>query len=157
MENNWSMALKASISEVFSTMFFMVPEWDPELLPGLSAQKTDGWLEGKVEVAKPGARVNFWVWCPPRLAQELAANILAAEPADLDAEQVSDAYREMLNMVVGGVLTAVDPQGAWRMGLPQARVRPHGTVREMLSQSREHMAFDVEEKPLLAGVSQLQG
>lgn len=153
MENNWSTALKASISEVFSTMFFMVPEWDPELLIQTAAQKAEGWLEGKVHVTRQQVRLGLWVWSPPGLARELAANILASELADLDEEQVVDAYREMLNMVAGGVLTKVDAQGDWTMGLPEAQVCRQGAVRDLMAKTRDHMAFNVEERPLLAGIS----
>jgi hypothetical protein len=153
MENNWSKALRASISDVFSTMFFMVPEWDPELLPELGPQKADGWYQGMVVVNRQSIKIGLWVWCPPRVSRELAANILAMEPVDLESEQILDAFREMINMVAGGVLTAVDPQGSWTMGLPQADMCGQGTLGQFLASTKEQMAFNVDDQPVLAGLS----
>lgn len=153
MENNWSKALRASISDVFSTMFFMVPEWDPELLAELGPQKAEGWYQGMVVVSRQQIKIGLWVWCPPQVSRELAANILALEPGDLDSEQILDAFREMINMVAGGVLTAVDPQSSWTMGLPQAHLCGRGSLGQFLASTKEQMAFNVDDRPVLAGLS----
>jgi len=36
---------------------------------------------------------------------------MAYDPLDLDSEQILDAFREVLNMVAGSLLTAMDPAG----------------------------------------------
>jgi hypothetical protein len=153
MENNWSKALRASISDVFSTMFFMVPEWDPELLPELGPQKAEGWHQGMVVVSRQQVEIGLWVWCPPQVSRDLAANILAQDPGDLESEQILDAFREMINMVAGGVLTTVDPQGSWTMGLPQSNRCGEGTLGQLLASTKEQMAFNVDDQPVLAGLS----
>lgn len=155
MESNWSRALKASISEAFSTMYFMVPEWDPEVLSEAGGQKADGWLEGRVEMTRESFRLSIWLWTPPGVARELAANLLALDSPDVGEEQMMDAFRELLNMVAGGLLTAVDAQGQWRMGLPEARICGKGQVKELLKQAKEHFGFFVDERPVISGLGPL--
>ena len=104
MEKTWMTALRDSISETFSTMFFVVPEIDEEL-----AEREGGFHGGMAGIRaawmfpKAKKSLKIWIWGPTELAGELAANILSSEPEDLGAEDILDAYREMLNMVVGSV------------------------------------------------------
>jgi hypothetical protein len=154
MDKTWTKALRDSISEVFSTMFFMVPEEDEGLADRLAAEDAAGWLEGWVEITRPGESVRLWVWAGPGLAKELAGNILSLEEEDLGPEEVLDAYAEMLNMVAGSVLTAVDPDSQWKLGLPQARRREGGRLGELAGGAQWTLGFDVESRPLLAGAGQ---
>lgn len=151
MEQTWTTALRESISEVFSTMFFMVPEEDDSLAASLAGSQARGWLEGWLEVNHDQEQVKVWVWAPPDLVKELAANILSLEPDGITTDDMSDAFKEMLNMVVGRLLTVVDTKSEWRMGLPQARHIDAGTVGDATKQAQWHLSYDIEEKPLLAG------
>lgn len=151
MEQTWTTALKDSISEVFSTMFFMVPEEDESLLQTLAGEPANGWLEGWLEVVQGEEKVKVWVWAPPDLAGELAANILSLDPDGITPDDMTDAFKEMINMVVGRLLTVVDTNSEWRMGLPQGRQLDGGTVGEASQQAQWHILYDIEEKPLLAG------
>lgn len=157
METDWNRALRASISEVFSTMFFMVPEWDPELTLRVGGMKAGGWLEGLVELTKASQVIRVWVWSPPEVAADLAANILASDPKKLNKEEILDAFREMLNMVAGSLLTRMDPAGQWRMGLPQARELGPTSVKDLLRQVQEELAFEADDRPFLAGLNLVQG
>jgi hypothetical protein len=154
MEIQWAKALRSSLTQVFSTMFFMVPEADPELTHILGPDSAQGWYEGGILFTLEGKRVVVMVWTPPALAAELAANILAQDAKSLGQDDILDAFKEMLNMVAGGLLTNVDPEGVWRMGLPMARVLGAGTVKAALARASETMAFEVEGRPLLAGLTQ---
>jgi hypothetical protein len=154
MEFEWAQALRGSLSQVYSTMFFMVPEADPELVQELGGKPAQGWYEGGILFTKEGRRVVVMVWTPPQLAAELAANIMAADPKSLSEIDILDAFKEMLNMVAGGLLTSVDPDGAWRMGLPMARILGPGSLETALSRADETMAYEVEGRPLLAGLNQ---
>ncbi|MGD9124827.1 MAG: chemotaxis protein CheX [Desulfarculaceae bacterium] len=151
MEETWTKALRDSISEAFSTMFFMVPEEDSEILEEIKNSSTEGWTEGWVEVSRPEQSVRFWVWAPSDVARELAANILSSEPDEVSSEDILDAYGEMLNIVVGSVLTIVDDKGEWKMGLPHAEPVPQQTLGEAVNQTQQSISFDVEGKPLLVG------
>ena len=151
MDKIWKKALKESISEVFSTMFFLVPEEDASLAEALAGNQAGAWLEGWLEVTKGEEKVKVWIWSPPELVKELAANILSLEPEATTPDDMLDAYKEMLNMVVGRLRTVVDTESQWRMGLPQARHLAGGTVGEASSQAQWLISYDVEENPLLAG------
>jgi hypothetical protein len=151
MDKIWKTALRESISEVFSTMFFLVPEEDAELAGSLAGNPSAAWLEGWLEVTKGEEKVKVWIWSPPELVKELAANILSLEPENTTPDDMLDAYKEMLNMVVGRLLTVVDTESEWRMGLPQARHLAEGTVGDATSQAQWLISYDVEEKPLMAG------
>ncbi len=152
MDSQWIRSLRASLAQVFSTMFFMVPESDPELGQKLGGAKALGWFEGSIRFQRQQEQVTVTIWVPEDLARELAANILATEVYDLDEEQILDAFKEMINMVSGGMLTEVDPEGGWRMGLPQAQVLQMGVLKEASQGCQETLAFEVEGRPLLAGL-----
>jgi hypothetical protein len=132
-------------------MFFMVPEEDEPLAQSLAGDQAEGWLEGWLEVTRGQEKFKVWVWAPSELASELAANILSLEPDDISDEDMTDAFKEMINMVVGRLLTVTDKNSEWRMGLPQGRVMAHGTVGEAIQQAQWLAAYDIEEKPLLTG------
>lgn len=155
MPNKWMKALKGSISEVFSTMFFMVLEEDPEVPGENRAKSAGGWLEGWLEVTREGQKVRLWVWAPPEASRELAANLLSSDPSELTTDEVLDAYREMLNMVSGSVLTTVDTEGEWKMGLPNSRQLEQGQLGQAWSQAPELLGLIWEDVPLAAGVSMI--
>lgn len=151
MEKIWTTALRDSISDVFSTMFFLVPEEDPSLAQALADKPAQHWLEGWLEVKQQEENVMVWIWAPPELARELAANIFSMEPEEVSQDDLLDAFREMLNMVVGSLLTIVDKESLWRMDLPQARHLEAGLLGEVAAKAQWVLSYDVEEKPLLAG------
>jgi len=158
MEKTWTKALKASISDVFSTMFFMVPEEDPGLCQEMAGEDAQGWLEGRVElVREEGGGLAIWCWAHSGLARELAANILSLEPDELSESDIVDAYAEMLNMVAGSLLTAVDQKAQWRLGLPQATVSQGGRLGARTTRAAELLCFDLEGKPLIVGAAPAAG
>lgn len=162
MDQIWSKALKGSISDVYSTMFFMIPEEAPDLPDRLAGEPSAGWFAGWLEVTCAPAAVRVHIWAPEALALELASNIYSSGPDELSPEEIVDAYREMLNMVVGGLLTAVDTDSSWKMGLPQAErlgaaegeeTEPAPLLGETFQAASELISFDVEGRPLVAGWS----
>jgi len=151
MEQNWTKALKDSISDAFSTMFFMVPEEDPDLKGQVYPAPAAGWIEGWAEVTQKDRKVRLWVWAARELAGELAGNILSSDPGSISPEEVLDAYREMINIVVGSLLTKVDKESQWNMSLPQSKRLETGTVGENLAKAPELFFYDMEGSPLAAG------
>jgi len=151
MDQTWTTALKGSISDTFSTMFFVVPEPDSEWEARLPTLPPEPWLEGTVDLSLQGKEMRVWVWAPENLARELAANILTCEPEQLSQDDLLDSYREMLNMVAGSLLTQVDTDSSGNMGLPQAQLLPQGEPVSFSSQAQSLLVFDAEGKPLLAG------
>ncbi|MCB2185961.1 MAG: chemotaxis protein CheX [Deltaproteobacteria bacterium] len=144
-------ALQDSISEVFATVFFLVLENPDQPLEVLLAEPAPGWLEGSVEIRGQELMVKFWIWSPAALARELAANIFAENEEDVTPAQVGDAYREMMNMVVGNLLTKVDKEGGWEMSLPQSHNLKAGALGEAARQAADLAAYNFGEHHLLAG------
>lgn len=153
METNWTTALKESISEVFSTMFFLVVSEEPSLLSEVAGRPASGWLEGWLEVSKHPQSVRIWVWAPHEVAAELGANLMSLEPTDLGPEGLLDAYREMMNMVAGKVLTLVDRDGSWKMGLPNAAILQSGNVGEASAKAGQRFTYDSEDRPVVVGLT----
>ncbi len=151
MDQTWTTALKGSISDTFSTMFFVVPELDAKWEAELPKLPPESWLEGMVDLRLQGKEMRVWVWAPEALARELAANILTCEPDQLSQEDLLDSYREMLNMVAGSLLTQVDTDSSGNMGLPQAQLLPQAQPGAFSTQAQSLLVFDAEGKPLLAG------
>lgn len=153
MEQKWTKALKDSISEVFSTMFFIVLVADDNILNQVGDQESQGWYEGWLEMSLPPVTTTVWVWSPAGVVGELASNFTSLDPSELDEETLLDAYREALNMVAGKLLTIVDTEGSWQMGLPQARVLDAGKLQAALGQAQKRFSYDAEDRPVLAGLS----
>ena len=151
MDQNWTKALKASISDTLGTMFFAVPEENPKLMAAGQVSSDMAWLLGWVVVKSGPQVVKVWLSSPEPLGKELAANLLSLEGVELSAEDLEDAYQELLNMVVGGLLTSVDSNSQWSMGLPEVVQLKANMLSQTLSKSEQSMAYDVEGFPLLAG------
>lgn len=153
MPEQWTKALKESISDVFSTMFFIILSEDNSLLGETRGLGADGWLEGWLEMTHPQQNTRIWVWIPQAVGATLASNLLSVDPEELDPAGILDAFREMLNMVAGKLLTAVDQDGEWQMGLPNAAELAGGVMAKTLDQARQTYAFEAEEGKVLAGIS----
>lgn len=85
------------------------PEWNP-----IGAQ-----VAFKGDIIKGGLRV----WTDPKFARTIAANMLGVEEDDPQGEQrASDALGELLNIVLGNVLTRAYGDGpVFHLGIPAAR------------------------------------
>ena len=151
MEPNWTKALKISISDTLSTMYFMVPEDNPDMMKDLSDDSGQAWCFGWVVVKSGGQAIKVWVCTPEHLGRELAANILSTDADDLSVDDLEDAFKELLNMVVGGLLTNVDSTSQWQMGLPEISMLSGGMLGKSLGGSEKSMAFDLDGMPLLTG------
>ena len=86
------------------------PEWNP-----IGAQ-----LAFKGDVILGSLRV----WTDPKFARTIAANMLGVEEDDPQGEQrASDALGELLNIVLGNVLTRAYGDGpVFHLGIPTARL-----------------------------------
>ena len=151
MEINWKTALRDSISNTFSTMFFLVPNEISEESAELGGTEAAGWVEASLEIKGEGQSLKFLVWSPPDLARELAANILCCESDEIEPGDLMDAYREMMNMVTGSLLTAIDQATLWTMGLPKAETLGEGGLNNRFKTADELVFFEIEEYPLIAG------
>jgi len=134
-------------------MFFMVPEDNPDLAAAPDKVSVAGWYQGSMDFSHPDAELEVTVCTPAEVARELAANILAGEDDELSAGQVLDCYGEMINMVAGGLLTAVDQKGEWKMGLPRKQVLKAGNAAQLAAGKLHHQFLEVDGRPLVAAIA----
>lgn len=146
----WKQALREAISEVCATMFFMVPEPNPEAAENLASLAVTGWSLGQIELSQGEQRVRVFIGAPGEINRELAENLLAVEGGDLSDEDLADAFREMVNMVAGRVLTRVDDENRWVLGLPQSQRLPGGDAQTLLADKSGSLVLDLDGRPLLA-------
>ncbi len=151
MQENLRQILRDSISKVFETTFFLVLEEAGDLEAQLLGAPAKGWYQGRVKLSCPPKQAVVWVWAPPELAEELATNMLAAEPGELSQAEIMDAYKEMLNMVSGRLLTAMDPSGSWSMGLPEAGVVEAESVAALVGVVAEPVVLQADGRGLICG------
>ncbi len=118
MEEHFRREVYQSLADIFGTMFFIAVEEAGEPLAsceGLSA----AFVEGKVEISGNGVtEVRFYF--PEELARNIALNFMGIDVEAVEDAIVLDAVREATNMVVGGILSRVDPEGRCRLGIPEA-------------------------------------
>lgn len=112
-------AMKASISNVLETMFYqMVQIVDDEcslqawFAPGQSL------IGATLNFSGPSAG-SFYILIPVDVANEITANFLGLDAGEIDAGQRTDTVKEALNMISGGMLSVIDPQGAFKLEIPE--------------------------------------
>lgn len=96
------------------------------------------WL---VIVSFSGARAGgIGMGVSPALARQMAANLHAKEPAEMDDEHAQDAVKELLNIVCGSYIPKVDgDEAGFDLAAPSLR-----------SVTREEMMRHVDGKPRAA-------
>lgn len=106
--------LKAATFEVLETMFFLFPE---SLEEGAAFFHGPG-LRAWVPVEGPkNLRVGLTVSLP--LAQEMAANFLGLEKAEVSPDKLEDLLKETANMVAGNFLTREQAPSTFNLKQPQ--------------------------------------
>jgi CheY-specific phosphatase CheX len=131
--------LKQAISSVLETMFFLPVQIIEEssLWDNWSQQKTQVW---HVAVGFSGpVNGSFFLLVPASLAQEITANFLGLDEAEVVPSQESDTVKEALNMIGGYVLSEVDQADEFQIGIPEVvsdgqtdlanlQLEPHHTI-----------------------------
>lgn len=119
MDKQMMTNLKQAISNVLDTMFFLPVQiieessfWD-----NWSQQKLPLW---HVAVGFSGpVKGSFFLLVPAGLAQEITANFLGLDEAEVAPSQESDTIKEALNMIGGYVLSQVDQADEFQIGIPK--------------------------------------
>jgi len=68
---------------------------------------------------------------PDKLAQEISANFLGRGEGEMTEEQTGDTIKEALNMIGGDMLSSLDKDGAFKMGIPEP-VEENSLAHDML-------------------------
>jgi len=112
-------AMKASISDVLETMFFLPLELSDD------AQFEKWWASGRKDLLvaklcfKGPVSGTFFFFIPKDLGLSLAANFMGEEEGDVSREQVEDTVKEILNMISGNSFGTWDDQQVFDLGIPK--------------------------------------
>jgi len=146
-------AMKASISNVLETMFYqMVQIVDDDC--GLQAWFAPGQslLGATLNFSGPSAG-SFYILIPVDVANEITANFLGLDGEEIDAEQRTDTVKEALNMVSGGMLSVVDPKGAFKLGIPEIIAKDELTHDKLKDLHGDAILLETEDNRLAAVVA----
>lgn len=117
-------------AEVFSTMFFAPIELYPALPE--PAQWPVGAKAIKAGIAYQGKLSGqVCLYFSESLAVMITASFLALPKEEVSEQLLLDTMKEAANMLVGGVLGKLDPEGACALGIPDATVLADFSVVEI--------------------------
>ncbi len=110
-------AMKASISEVMETMFFLPIEFGEESIPAQCGMDKKNMA---CELTFTGnASGRLILMAPERLVAEMAENFMGEPLKNLTREHLSGTLTEMLNMVCGNALSKTDTKAPFELGIPK--------------------------------------
>lgn len=129
-------AIKVSISDVLSTMFFMPVDV-------VSAASSDNRVDESEIVSVSldftgPAKGVFWLELPMALARDVTSDFLGMDSGRLSAEDVTGTIKEMINMLVGNALSVYAPEETFTLGIPTSALRKTDT-QEPDENKRIHM------------------
>lgn len=107
-------------SQVFETMFFTFLE-PMAGLPANGPGATDGIYIRSMVSLKANGSGEVILYLPSPLARDLTLNFLGLEDLAVTPQQVVDTAKETVNMVAGGLLGVLDPEGRCILGIPEAQ------------------------------------
>lgn len=111
-------AMKASISEVLETMFFMPVDFvSTEAVPD-TPSAADKPMAAGLGFGGP-VEGRFQLQVPEGLAGSISADFLGIDTGRLTREDVDGTIKEMINMLAGNTLSHYDPQMVFDLGVPE--------------------------------------
>ena len=145
-------SMKDSISNVLETMFFQpvqIPDGNYTLEEWFSQDKT--LIGATLNYGGPSAG-SFYLLTPLKTAKEMTADFLGLEEEEINEEQKRDAIKEALNMIVGSMLSLIDKEGAYTLGIP-ALIEENGLTDNMLADLKgDILFFKTGDDHLAAGI-----
>jgi CheY-specific phosphatase CheX len=146
-------AMKASISDVLETMFYQMVQIVGNDC-GLQAWFAPGQslLGVTLNFSGPSAG-SFYILIPVDMANEITANFLGLDAGEIDAEQRTDTVKEALNMVSGGMLSVIDPQGAFKLGIPKIIAEDELTHDKLKDLPKDVILLETEDNRLAAAIA----
>lgn len=112
-------AMKASISDVLETMFFIPVEFEAsEKVREYIRQQKDPLLGGRLEFKGPFSGWLTFI-LPEGLARTLTANFLGEDETQVDRDHVEGTLMEILNMITGRAFGLYDDQAIFELGVPR--------------------------------------
>lgn len=145
-------AMRASISNVLESMFFLMVQISEENSPFVEWFPGERQLMGatlKFDGPSAGA---FYFWVPVDMADDMACNFLGLNQENLLEEQRRDTVKEALNMIGGGVLSIFDQEGRFKLGIPEMLNRSPLTGDTIEDFRGEVILIETGDNRLAAGV-----
>jgi CheY-specific phosphatase CheX len=120
MEKQSLMAsMRASISEVMETMFFLPLEFeDGRNVNEILRSADGGTLACKLAFSGPFSGLSCFL-IPAKVAQALTANFMGQDTDRVTEEQMAGTVKEMLNMITGKGFSLYDNQAVFKLGIPE--------------------------------------
>jgi chemotaxis protein CheY-P-specific phosphatase CheC len=118
-KKNLMTAMKASISEVFETMFFLPLEFsDCDDLKDFIQAGNEDLLVSKIDFDGPFSG-HFLFLIPFKSASSLTADFLGQEEESIVKDQATATVKEILNMITGKTFSIFDDQAVFKLGIPE--------------------------------------
>lgn len=144
--------MKDAISNVLETMFFLPTEI---LDRDISLQQ---WLAH--EKALLGSQIHFhgslsgstYLLVPEEVAGEITANFLGLGEGEVTEEQKKDTVKEAINMIGGQLLSLLDSEGAFRLGIPELMDEGELGVERLGELEGDVLFIETESNHLAAGI-----
>lgn len=149
---NMMKAMRASISEVLGTMFFQmvqVVDANSTLQEWLAQEQS--LLGATLDFDGPLAG-SFYLLIPVDAANSITANFLGLNADEIDEEKQIDTVKEMLNMIGGGLLSIFDPNGAFKLGIPDLIETNGLTLDKFDGLQEDFVLFETEDNRLASGI-----
>jgi len=123
--------MKASISEVMETMFFLPFEFEDGGDVNEILRNTDGGtLACKLAYTGPFSGLSCFL-IPVKVAKELTANFLGEDKERVTELHMAGTVKEILNMITGKAFSLYDNQAMFRLGIPE--IMPSDTWGRVLT------------------------
>jgi len=111
--------MKASISEVMETMFFLPLEFEDGRDTHEIVRSADGGtLACTLAFSGPFSGLCCFL-IPVGVAQGLTANFLGEDMDRVTEEQMAGTVKEILNMITGKAFSLYDNQSVFKLGIPE--------------------------------------
>lgn len=143
--------MKGAIFNVLETMFFQMVQLVEDSRPA-------EWLEGEPDLI--GAKLDFegpfsgtfFFFVPANKASRITADFLGLDEDEVDEQQRADTVKEALNMIGGNMLSQLEENSGFHLGIPQI-VQTTSSARQPIDELNGcSILIDCEGDHLAAGL-----
>ncbi|MEW6220756.1 MAG: chemotaxis protein CheX [Thermodesulfobacteriota bacterium] len=147
MDNRMRNLLSETAAQVFETMYYIFFSRLHSLPADLDWATRHRYVKAVVSfTGKGGGALTLFM--PVPLARMVTTNFLGIDRSEVSEQQIQDTCREAANMVGGGFLGQIDPEGEYVLGIPV--VTPVADIlQEPAVDDRDHQCVFKTEHGLL--------
>ena len=92
------------------------------------------------------------LFIPVKAAANITANFLGLDMDELDGNQQKDTVKEALNMIGGSILSTIDKQGDFKLGIPKTIDTNDLSFDRIEGLQGDFVLFETEDNRLAAGI-----